>query len=183
LRRVEKRRIIGGRERTYRQGNSAMAISLMDKVLQRLIIEEPSTLPTGCWMWPGKQKRDGYGIVQHEGKDIRVHRAVYEHFQGAIPKGRVLHHRCRNRPCANFEHLEPCGIMENVRKDHPDIDGKAGRKKTHCVHGHPLSGPNLVIDRCGFRSCRECRHAAKDRYKARLRETHGKSDRLAGLSE
>lgn len=29
--------------------------------------------------------------------------------------------------------------------------------KTHCVHGHPFSGENVLIDRRGWRACRECR--------------------------
>ena len=142
-------------------------VKTIDDVLLRLVIQED-----GCWIWPGKKRRDGYGVCRIDGKDdIRVHRAVYEHFCGPVPAGLVLDHvkeRCNSRACANFEHLEPCGIIENVLRAHPDLYGKAGRAKTHCSHGHPLSGENLVVDRNrGFRSCRICRYAAKRRYRAR----------------
>jgi hypothetical protein len=43
-------------------------------------------------------------------------------------------------------------------------------ERTHCVHGHPLSGDNLYIrlDRPEHRECKRCRHLAVKRYQARL---------------
>jgi hypothetical protein len=29
-------------------------------------------------------------------------------------------------------------------------------RKTHCKHGHPLSGDNLKITKLGFRLCKAC---------------------------
>lgn len=35
--------------------------------------------------------------------------------------------------------------------------------KTHCKHGHPLTGENLYIDGSGFRRCRVCIKDNNDR--------------------
>ncbi len=34
--------------------------------------------------------------------------------------------------------------------------GTPNSQKTHCIHGHPLSGENLRIDKDGKRRCKEC---------------------------
>lgn len=118
----------------------------------------------GCLIWPGKKQRDGYGIARVNGKDVRAHRAVYEHYKGPVPDGLVLDHvkeRCKSRACCNVEHLEPCTITENILRAHPDIYGRAGRNKTHCPYGHPLSGENVRFDNRGFRSCGTCRNEKK----------------------
>jgi hypothetical protein len=54
---------------------------------------------------------------------------------GPIPDGKELHHRCGVYACWNPEHLEPVTHAENQRH----------LRKTHCKHGHPLSGGNLRI--------------------------------------
>jgi HNH endonuclease len=54
---------------------------------------------------------------------------------GPIPDGKELHHRCGVYACWNPEHLEPVTHAENQRH----------LRRTHCKHGHPLSGGNLRI--------------------------------------
>ena len=124
--------------------------------------------PDGCWLWPGKRRPDGYGVANVQGRGVRVHRAVYEHLRGPIEPKLVLHHTCRQRHCANPDHLEPCGIHENVLKDCPDFYGRSERMKTHCDHGHPLSGENLALV-SGTRICRTCRKQRKAEYRARMK--------------
>lgn len=43
-------------------------------------------------------------------------------------------------------------------------------KKTHCKHGHQLSGDNLVARADGARGCRTCMRAADQRFKAKKRK-------------
>lgn len=42
-------------------------------------------------------------------------------------------------------------------------------RKTHCIHGHPLSGDNLYVTPSGGRACRACRKDADKRAKAARR--------------
>jgi hypothetical protein len=47
----------------------------------------------------------------------------------------------------------------------------AQRNKTHCKHGHPLSGGNLLMLKTQ-RACRTCRRAALARYRAKGGESN-----------
>jgi hypothetical protein len=78
---------------------------------------------------------------------------------GPIPEGKQLDHLCRNRACINPEHLEPVTAKENILRGE-SFSAKNARK-THCIHGHELSGDNLRILKHG-RVCLECRRT-KDR--------------------
>ena len=61
--------------------------------------------PNGCWLWRGKTNKAGYGIVNHDGKDKRVHRWFYEIFFGPVDKNKVCCHRCDVRNCINPAHI------------------------------------------------------------------------------
>jgi hypothetical protein len=73
---------------------------------------------TGCWLWLGSDSGNGYGKVSIDGKDMMVHRVVYELLVGPIPDGLVLDHipRCRCRRCCNPDHLEPVTIQVNTHR-------------------------------------------------------------------
>ena len=114
----------------------------------------------GCHIWRGTRESHGYPIVWHDGRKCVVTRARYELEVGPIPSGMDLDHFvCDNGAggCCNPNHVRPVSHRENVLRS----DGIAARNaaKTHCVHGHPLSGDNLYITtRTGARSCLTCRH-------------------------
>jgi hypothetical protein len=139
----------------------------LDEMLGQLVICEPATLSTGCWEWP-RARTLGYGVVWFEGKLRRVHRIVYEHFVGPIPEGLEPDHLCRNRCCANFEHLELVTRQVNIRRG-----GNHYRERTHCNYGHPFEGDNLFIRENGARRCRTCKREASRRSeeKARMKMT------------
>ena len=42
-------------------------------------------------------------------------------------------------------------------------DGYGSSKVTHCPQGHPYSGYNLYIRKCGRRMCRACNNARRNR--------------------
>lgn len=44
--------------------------------------------------------------------------------------------------------------------------GDHNRNKTHCVHGHPLDGDNVRVDRRGWRRCVECKRIEQATFKA-----------------
>lgn len=138
----------------------------VESILSRLVICEPSALPTGCWEWSGGRSWLGYGVVCYQGKKRPVHVFVYEHFVGPVPEGLELDHLCRNRACGNFEHVEPVTHLENVRRG----AGPPQRHWTHCSRGHEFSSDNIYVDPLGRRNCRTCRIEAKRRFRDRLKE-------------
>lgn len=108
--------------------------------------------PSGCWPVSGASS-DGYARIVVDGRKVKAHRWSYEHFVGAVPDGLVLDHLCRNRACANPEHLEPVTQKENVLRGVGPTAVNAA--KTECPHGHSLEDA-YVIPSTGSRSCRSC---------------------------
>lgn len=113
-----------------------------------------------CWEWLGGKSR-GYGtfrFLSPGGKSMTVgaHRVSYFWLTGQFGEefGHI-DHLCRNPSCVNPEHLEMVTPGENALRG---IGPTAvNSKKTHCIYGHELSGPNLINRSDGGRSCRVCR--------------------------
>lgn len=61
----------------------------------------------GCISWRGRTEGRGFPVVQHLGRQRRVHRLVYEHFHGQLAGPLVWVFRsCGNRLCIQPEHLK-----------------------------------------------------------------------------
>ncbi len=119
------------------------------EVLERRSIPEPMS---GCKIWLGGLNR-GYGRLKIQGHTVYAHVAAYELEHGKVPDGLELDHKCRVRCCIEDHHLEAVTAKENIRR------GRLYRKlKTHCPHGHPMVGRNVVVF-YGARQCRACRVA------------------------
>jgi hypothetical protein len=113
-----------------------------------------------CWFWVAGRFDSGYGAFWLGGRTRRAHRVAYEYFVGPIPEGLRLDHLCRNRGCVNPYHLEP--VTDAVNHQRGDTGMNAFNKaKTHCVHGHRLSGENLLTYplKRGRRECRACHNS------------------------
>jgi len=119
-----------------------------------------------CWTWLGPLGETGYPYGTHEGRVRRMHRVVYELLVGPIPDGLQLDHLCRNRSCVNPEHLEPVTGRENKLRG--DTVNARNAHKTHCDHGHLLSGRNVAVYQ-GKRQCRACDARRKRERYARER--------------
>lgn len=109
-----------------------------------------------CWLWTAGKHSRGYGQFYLDGKDVRAHRAAYEHYIGPIPDGLEIDHLCRVRECCNPAHLEAVTHAENVRRGD---GGKHQLAKTHCPKGHPYKGDNLYRDSHARRRCLVCKRA------------------------
>lgn len=135
----------------------------------RLAAVRAAITKTPCWEWDGT-KRKGYGMRKKYGKNLTVHRAIFEALVRKVPKGFVLDHLCRNRACANPFHLEIVATVENVRRG---IGVAAiNFQKTHCFRGHPLFGKNLYFCSTtnkgkGARICRKCRRGSDIKYRTK----------------
>lgn len=70
----------------------------------------------GCWKWLGAKTKNGYGVIRGNasGKPIFAHRFSYAHFNGCIPDGLLVLHKCDNPECTNPDHLFVGTQKDNV---------------------------------------------------------------------
>lgn len=143
-------------------------VPLRERLFSRLIID-----PSGCVLWTGVLDAWGYGEIRVDGRKQKVHRVMYEMFEGPIPDGLQLDHvkalGCTHRNCANVAHLEPVTPAENTRRS--DSPSAINATKTHCPAGHPYDEQNTYYGKTGRRQCRAC---GRDR----IRERRRRSDEL-----
>lgn len=117
--------------------------------------------PDECWPWTAATggSSGAYGVLAFKvnGRTIHqyAHRLAYELEIGPIAEGLEIDHLCRNPICVNPAHLEPVTHRENVLRG--EATSAQNARKTHCIHGHLLSGANVAITKLGHRYCRACR--------------------------
>lgn len=117
---------------------------------------------TGCLLVGNNPNQYGSATMP-DGTITGAHRVAYVRANGAIPDGMVIDHLCNTPACINPDHLAATSQRVNVLRSERTLAGRNARK-THCIHGHPLSGDNLYEHR-GKRSCRTCRRES-DRRRA-----------------
>lgn len=71
---------------------------------------------TPCWVWKGRKGNDRYALVRLAGREVYVHRAMYEQEVGPIPRAHVVDHLCRVHRCIRPQHLEAVTRAENTRR-------------------------------------------------------------------
>jgi hypothetical protein len=65
-------------------------------------LPEPNS---GCWLWTGEHRFDGYGECWAFGRREMAHRAAFREFVCDIPDGAMVIHSCDTRCCVNPDHL------------------------------------------------------------------------------
>lgn len=125
----------------------------------RLIRKGKFDPSTHCIIFTGNICKDGYGKLEG-GRDFPretlAHRVAFLVWNGPIPKGLEIDHRCNNRLCINPQHLWAVTHSQNI--GFADYSSNHRNSvKTHCKRGHPLSGDNLYISpKTKSRKCRAC---------------------------
>lgn len=127
---------------------------------------------SGCFIWTGSVSKEGYGRMKATGskQSKLAHRAAYEYFVGPIPENMELDHKCRVRCCVNPDHLEPVLHAENMRRGVWPSVATPRPPRTHCRHGHALTGDNLVPSSKGWLICRVCHNKRCLRWWRKNRE-------------
>lgn len=75
---------------------------------------------TGCWIWLGSQRDDGYGRVARPRKDGKweattAQKYFFELYRGPLAKGIDVSHNCHRRLCVRLKHLVPEAHFDNMR--------------------------------------------------------------------
>lgn len=133
------------------------------------------TCGSPCWLWMGCKNRPPlipYGRFRLDGQTTYAHIVIYEMEIGPVPEDKLLSFDCRRSDCVNPFHKTPMSKTEVIR--HGDSPYGKKFRQTACVHGHPLTGANLVHRENGNRGCRECtRKSRRDsmrRHRSKFRK-------------
>lgn len=120
---------------------------------------------TGCWLWTGRVRPNGYGSCSVRG-EANAHRSAYAALVGPIPAGLTIDHLCRVRRCVNPAHMEPVTHLENVRRAAAFVDRSV---KEFCVRGHRVPDVGHLRLRDGRWRCAECHRENSRSTAARAR--------------
>lgn len=113
--------------------------------------------PEDCWEWKKTIYPDGYGRFQLGKRSEGAHIVAWKIQHPDYVSERyvkTIDHKCRNRRCVNFRHLQVITHVKNVMLG--EGWGATNGRKTECHKGHPLTPENVRIETSGSRRCLTC---------------------------
>lgn len=127
---------------------------VFDETISALLLSRATPgRPNECWEWPHSRTPRGYGRQVVGDKVQYAHRLSFRAFNGPIPDGENVCHRCDNPPCWNPAHLFAGTTTVNIRDR--DEKGRVCRGERHhaaklteedvrAIRASSLPGPELA---------------------------------------
>lgn len=114
---AQAKKLCGAHWRQQRLGKPLKTLTNQVSILDRILPQVNKT--SYCWEWTGRVSgKRKYPQISLSGKQVMVHRVVYEELVRPLSSVETLDHLCRNTACVNPEHLEPTTLRENVQRMH-----------------------------------------------------------------
>lgn len=69
----------------------------------------------GCWVCVSHKSNNEYLRIRYNGKQIQLHRFMFEYFKNKLNPNQVVRHKCDNPLCINPKHLLSGTILDNIK--------------------------------------------------------------------
>lgn len=107
-----------------------LTCAVSDEAISALLLRRATPgRPNECWEWPHARTPRGYGRQVVGGRIEYAHRLSFRAFNGPIPEGQNVCHRCDNPPCWNPAHLFAGSSVANNRDR--DLKGRGYHGERH----------------------------------------------------
>lgn len=84
-----------------RSDKGSVKIPLIDRIQSKY----EAVTETGCWIWTASTNSAGYGQISMPGRPMLAHRVCWEFYNGQIPDGKFICHKCDTPSCVNPSHM------------------------------------------------------------------------------